>query len=138
MIVGTAWKATDKGLSRVKKALENGENPLSAAEVDFMQTCCRILDINSEETVREIRRRAVEGGKVKVRKVMNMIMALLDELGDRVKAHKRQSPGPSLSTRTYDDMDAPARSLLHIQANVKGIRDTMEGSPGGSGWRSSH
>jgi hypothetical protein len=32
MIAGTARKATDKGLIRVKKALEKGENPLSAAK----------------------------------------------------------------------------------------------------------
>jgi hypothetical protein len=123
----TARKATDKGLSRVKKALEQGENPLSAAEVDFVQTCCRILGINSEEKIDDVGRQAVEDCKGKVRKVMSAITKLLDELGDRVKGHQKNSPGPLLSTRFYDDMDAPARGLQHLQASVKGVRDTMVG-----------
>jgi hypothetical protein len=126
-MAATARKAMDKGLSRVKKALERGENPLLAAEVDFVQTCCRILGFNSEEKVDAIGRRAAEDVKGKVRKVMNAITVLLDELGDKVKRHQRKSPGPSLSTQSYDDMDAPARSLQHLQASVKGIRDTMVG-----------
>jgi hypothetical protein len=48
-MVATTRKAADNGLSRVKKALEKGENLLSAAQVDFVQTCCRILGIDSEE-----------------------------------------------------------------------------------------
>ncbi len=117
----------NKGLSRVKEALEKGENPLSAAEVDFVQKCCRILGMNSEEKINEIGRRAVEDGKRKLRKVMSTITVLPDELGDRIKGHQRKSPGPLLSTRSYDDMDAPAHSLQHIQANVKGVKDTMVG-----------
>ncbi len=31
-------KAVDKGLSRVMKAMDQGENPLSEGKVDFMQT----------------------------------------------------------------------------------------------------
>jgi hypothetical protein len=77
--------------------------------------------------VAKIGRKAVERGKGQVRKVMNSITVLLEELGDRVKAHKTETPGPALSTRTYDDMDAPAHSLPHLQANVKGLRDTMIG-----------
>jgi hypothetical protein len=122
-MAATARKATDKGLSRVKKALERGENPLSAAVADFVQTCCRILGINSEEKINEIGRRAVEDSKGNVQKVMSAITMLLDELGDKVKGHQRNSPGPSLSTRSYDDMDAPVRSLQHLQASVKGVRD---------------
>jgi hypothetical protein len=44
-----------------------------------------------------------------------------------VKAHKRETAGPTMSTRTYDDMDALASSLAHMQANMKGIRGTMVG-----------
>jgi hypothetical protein len=95
----------------VKKALARGENPLSVTEVDFVQTCCRILFINSEEKIDEIGRRALEDGKGKVRKVMSAIMMLLVELGDKVKGHQRNSPGPSLSTQSYDDMDAPELDL---------------------------
>ncbi len=126
MIAGTAWESSDKGLSRLKKALERNENPLSA-EVDFVQTSCRILGIDSDEIVAKIGWKAVERGKGQVRKVMNSITVLLDELGDRVKAHKRGTLGPALSTRTYDHMDTPARSLAHVEANMKGLRDTMVG-----------
>jgi hypothetical protein len=59
-MAATARKAMEKGLSRVKKALKRGENALSAAEVDFVQTCCLILGINCEEKVEEIGRRAAE------------------------------------------------------------------------------
>ncbi len=114
MIVGTARKSSDKGLSRLKKALERDQNLLSAAEVDFVQTSCRILGINSDEMVAKIDQKAVERGRGQVRKVMNSITVLLDELGDREKAHMKSTPGPALSTRTYDDMDAPARSLTHL------------------------
>ncbi len=40
MMAGTAKKVSDKGLSRLKRALERGENPLSAAEVDFVLMSC--------------------------------------------------------------------------------------------------
>jgi hypothetical protein len=95
--------------------------------VDFVQTSCQILGIDSDEIVAKIGQKAVESGKGKVRKFMSSITVLLDEWGDRAKAHKRETPGPVMSTRTYDDMDAPACSLAHLQANVKGIRDTMVG-----------
>jgi hypothetical protein len=90
--------ATVKGLSRVKKARERGENPLSAAEMDLVQTCCRILGINSEGKVDNIGRQAVVDGKGKVRKVMSAITELLYKLVDEVKRHKRNSPSLSLST----------------------------------------
>jgi hypothetical protein len=55
----------------------------------------------------------VEDGKGKVRKVMNAITALLDELRDKVKRHQTKSPGPSLSTWSYDD-----GILLHAASNT--------------------
>ncbi len=55
------------------------------------------------------------------------IKVLLDDLGARVKAHKRGTPAPAMSTRTYDDMDALARSLAHLQNCARGLRDTMVG-----------
>jgi hypothetical protein len=127
MLAGTTRKVTDKGLSRVEMALEKGENPLSASEVDFVQTCFRTLGISREEKIDEIGCRAIEDGKGKVRRVMNVIPELQDELGDRVNGHQRKSPGPSLSTRSYDDMNAHVRSLQHLQASVKGVRDMMVG-----------
>jgi hypothetical protein len=36
-MAGTVKKSLDKGLSRLKKALENNQNPMSAAEVDFVK-----------------------------------------------------------------------------------------------------
>ncbi len=51
----------------------------------------------------------------------------LDDLGKRVETHKRATPTPSYSTRTYDDMDAPGRSLAHLQVCAKGLRDATVG-----------
>ncbi len=107
--------------------MENNQNPLSAAEIDFMQTICLILGIESEEMIDVIGKKAVERGRGQVRKVMTAIMSLLDDLGARVKAHKRATPTPPMSTWTYDDMDAPGCSLAHLQACAKSLRDTMVG-----------
>jgi hypothetical protein len=35
-MAGTVKKSSDKGLSRLKKALENKQNQLSALEIDFV------------------------------------------------------------------------------------------------------
>jgi hypothetical protein len=58
---------------------------------------------------------------------MAVIRAQLDELGKRVEVHRRATPTPALSMRTYDDMDAPAHSLAHLQVCAKGLRDAMVG-----------
>jgi hypothetical protein len=120
-------KAVDKSLSRVKKAIDKGENPLSEAEVDFVQTCCRILGIDSKEKIDSIGKRAIEGGKGNMWKTMKVIPQLLDELRREAKRHKRELPGPSLTTRALDDMDSLSPSFLHLEAIVKGVRDAMTG-----------
>jgi hypothetical protein len=33
-------KVMDKGMRRVKKAMEEGKNPLSEGEIYFIRTCC--------------------------------------------------------------------------------------------------
>ncbi len=58
---------------------------------------------------------------------MSAITRMLDALGREAKEHKRDSSGPSLTTWAWDDMDAPARSLQHLEASVKGVRDAMTG-----------
>jgi hypothetical protein len=58
---------------------------------------------------------------------MASIRAQLDDLGNKAKNHKRPTPTPALATRTYDDMDAPARSLAHLQGCVRGLRDATVG-----------
>jgi hypothetical protein len=47
--------------------------------------------------------------------VMASIHAQLDDLGNNAENYKRPAPTPALATRTYDDMDAPSRSLAHLQ-----------------------
>jgi hypothetical protein len=126
-MTSTVRKSTDKGLSRLKRAMDSNQNPLSPAEVDFVRTSCRILDIDSEEMINRIGKRALDKGNGQVRKVMAVIRAQLDELGKRVEAHRRVTPTPAFSTRTYDDMDAPARSLAHLQVCAKGLRGAMVG-----------
>jgi hypothetical protein len=126
-MAGTVRKSSDKGLSRLKRAMENNQNPLSAAEVDFVQTSCRILDIDSAEMVEAIGRKAMDRGRGQVRKVMTVITSQLDELGARMQAHKWATPAPAMSTQTYDDMDAPGHSLAHLQICTKGLRDATVG-----------
>jgi hypothetical protein len=77
----------DQGLSRVKKALDNKENPLSRYELEFVRTSCCILDINSEDTIRCIVKRAIEKGGGQAKRVMASIRAQLDDLGARAEKH---------------------------------------------------
>jgi hypothetical protein len=120
-------KSRDQGLSRVKKALDNDENPLSIWEIDFIRTSYRILDINSEEMINRIVKRAMEKGAGQAKRVMNSIRSQLDDLGKRAENHKRPTPTPAFVTRTYDDMDAPGRSLAHLQTCARGLRDATTG-----------
>jgi hypothetical protein len=62
-----------------------------------------------------------------MRRVRTSIISQLDELGVRVQAHKRATPTPAMSTRTYDDMEAPGHSLAHLQVCAKGLRDAIVG-----------
>jgi hypothetical protein len=54
--------------------------------------------------VNRIGKRALDKGNGQVRKVMAVIRAQLDELGKRVEAHRRATPTPAFSTRTYDEI----------------------------------
>jgi hypothetical protein len=116
-------RSRDLGLSHVKQALDNKENSLSKFELKFVRTSCRILDINSEDTIKSIVKRALEKGGNQPKEVMASLHAQLDDLGARAENHKRPTPTPVLATRTYDDMDVPARSLAHLQLCAKGLRD---------------
>jgi hypothetical protein len=58
---------------------------------------------------------------------MSSTCAQLDDLGARVENHKRPTPTPALATRTYDSIDAPARSLAHLQLCAKGLRSAIDG-----------
>jgi hypothetical protein len=69
----TVKRSRDQGFSRVKKALDNKENPLSIWEIEFIRTSCRILGINSEEVMNRIVQRAVEKGTGQAKRVMASI-----------------------------------------------------------------
>jgi hypothetical protein len=126
-MAGTVRRSSDKGLSRLKRAMDSDQNPLSMAEIDFVQTSCRVLGIDSAEMISVIGRKALEKGGGQVRKVMTAINAQLDALGARVEAHRRATPTRALSTPTYDNMDAPGHSLAHLQICAKSSRDAMVG-----------
>jgi hypothetical protein len=126
-MTSTVRRSTDKGLSRLKKAMDSNQNPLSPAEMDFVHKSCHILGIDSAEMIDVIGRKALEKGSGQVRKVTAAITAQLDELGKRVEIHRRAMPTPAFSRHTYDDMDAPARSPAHLQVCAKGLRDAMVG-----------
>jgi hypothetical protein len=74
----TVRRSTDKGLSRLKRAMDSNQNLLSPSEIDFVRTSCRILDIDSEEMVNRIGKRSLEKGNGQVRKVMAAICAQLE------------------------------------------------------------
>jgi hypothetical protein len=107
--------------------MDSKQNPLSIWETDFIRTSCCILDINSEEMINRIVKRALEKGCGQAKRVMASIRAQLDDLGKRVETHKRATLSPAFATRTYNDMDAPARSLAHLQVCAKGLRDATVG-----------
>ncbi len=120
-------KSKDQGLSQVKKAMDSKQNPLAPWEIDFVRTSCRILDINGEDMIKRIWKRALGKGCGQPRKVMASLRAQQDELGRSVENHKRATPTPALATRTYDDMDALGRSLAYLQTCAKGLRDAIVG-----------
>jgi hypothetical protein len=123
----TVKRLQDQGLSRVKKALDNKENPLSRWEIEFIRTSCHILDVNSEQMMKRIIKRAIEKGDRQAKRVMLSIRAQLDDLGTKAENFKRPTTIPAFATRTYDDMDAPARSLAHLQACARGLKNATEG-----------
>jgi hypothetical protein len=120
-------RSRDLGLDHVKRALSNKENPLSKLELDFVRTSSHILDINSEDTIKSIVKRAKKKGGNQPKRVMASIRALLDDLGARAENHKRPTPTPALNTQMYNSMGAPARSLAHLQLCVKGLRAAIDG-----------
>jgi F0F1-type ATP synthase membrane subunit b/b' len=71
----TVKRSQDQGLSRVKKALGNKENPLSRWEIEFVRTSCHILDVNSEQVMKRIIKRAIEKGDGQAKRVMASIRA---------------------------------------------------------------
>jgi hypothetical protein len=85
-------RSRDLGLSHVKKVLDNKEIPLSKFELDFIRTSCRILDINSEEIIKTIVKRAIDKGGNQPKRVMASLHAQLDNLGTRAENHP--DPGP--------------------------------------------
>ncbi len=120
-------KSRDLGLDHVKRALANKEIPLSKPELDFVRTSCRILDINSDELIKSIVKRAMDKGGNQPKTVVANLRAQLDDLGTRAENHKRPTPTPALATRTYDCMDAPARSMSHLQLCARGLRAAIDG-----------
>jgi hypothetical protein len=79
-MTSTVRRSSDKGLSRLQRAMDSNQNLLSAAEIDFIQTSSRILGIDSAEAINMIGRKALERGGGQVRKVMAAITARLDTL----------------------------------------------------------
>jgi hypothetical protein len=61
-MTSTVRRSTDKGLSRLKRAMDSNQNPLSPAEMDFVHMSCRILGIDSMEVIDVIGKKALEKG----------------------------------------------------------------------------
>jgi hypothetical protein len=72
-------------------------------------------------------KRAIDKGGNQLKRVIASLRAQLDDLGTRAENHKTPTLTPALATRMYDSMDAPARSLAHLQLCARGLRAAMEG-----------
>ncbi len=59
---------------------------MSIWEIEFIRTSCRLLDINSEDVMKRIVRKAL------AKRVMASIRAQLDEVGHKAENHKRPTP----------------------------------------------
>ncbi len=120
-------RSRDLGLDHVKRALSNKENPLSKLELDFICMSCHILDINSEDRIKSIVKRAKEKGGNQPKRMMASLHDQLEELGARAENHKRPTLTLAQATRMYDSRGAPARSLAHLQLCARGQRAAMDG-----------
>jgi hypothetical protein len=58
----------DRGIKRVKKAIERSMNPLSEGEMHFIQMCCQILKSSEKERIDLIVMRALWDGQGKVQR----------------------------------------------------------------------
>jgi predicted HicB family RNase H-like nuclease len=77
--------------------------------------------------MKRIIKKAIVKGDWQAKRVMSSIRAQLDDLGTKAENFKRLTLTPAFATRTYDDMDAPARSLAHLQACARGLKNATEG-----------
>ncbi len=102
-------RSKDQGLSRVKKALDNKENPLSICEIEFIRTSCRILNINSEDVIKRIVKKALEKGGGQAKRVMASLRAQLDDLGNKGRSTRGRLQ-PRLSPR------GPMTTWMHRRA----------------------
>jgi hypothetical protein len=120
-------RTRDAALEHVKRALQEGGNPLTKIEVSFVRTSCHILGIDSATTMKAIVKKAKEKGKRQPRKVLEHLQSQLKELAERVDKHKRPTPNPAVRTRSVDSMGVPARSLGHLQGCADALREAMKG-----------
>ncbi len=64
-------KIVNRGIRRVRKAMEEGTNPLSEGEMHFVCTSCRILKIDKKESIDSIGAKALADGRAKVQASMS-------------------------------------------------------------------
>ncbi len=57
---------------------------------------------------------------------MESLQSQLTAMADEVKEYKRPTPNPAANTRAAEGIDAPARSLAHLQGCVDGLRSAIE------------
>lgn len=110
-------KKKQKQLTRVHKALNNGESLLFEEEVRFIQLCCRIMKVSESDKVKFI---AANAGFA-----LATIKKILEALGSEAKACRRASPTPYQATRNADDMDAPMRSLEYLGESAQSLQEAL-------------
>jgi hypothetical protein len=118
-------KKRQKQLTRVHKALNNGESLLFEEEVRFIQLCCRIMKVSESDKVKFITANAViEEGNPGF--AIATIKKILEALGSEAKACRRASPAHYQASRNADDMDAPMRSLEYLGESAQSLQEALQ------------
>jgi hypothetical protein len=123
----TVKKPKDQGLSRVKKAMDSKQNPLSMWERDFVRTSCRILDIKKQGNDQPDREKSLGEGLWTGEEGDGVDTRSAGRPGEESGEPQEATPTPAFAMRTYDDMDAPGRSLAHLQTCARGLRNATVG-----------
>ncbi len=97
--------------------MEKGTKPLSEGEMHCIWMCSRILKekVKEKEKINSIGAKAMKDDRGKVQATMSSIRRNLDALGKEVESHRRESPGPSHTTRNVDNLDTSTRSLQYLE-----------------------
>jgi hypothetical protein len=108
------WAPKQDKLPRVWSAFDKGKDPLSSEEIHFIQTCCQILKIGSDDMVAFIAATEVneDGVDPASRPAHCRSQDIFRNTG--AEAFRRKSPAPYQTTRNVDSLETHVHSLKHL------------------------